>query len=61
MSDILVNTGKWSLGMQNTYHFHALTAWRLRDGVLDEPVRGEGLQWHRKYNYLGLPWQPGAS
>lgn len=29
---------------KTTYNFHALSARRLRNGVLDEPVRGEGLQ-----------------
>lgn len=53
MSGILVKSqenGPWRC--KNTHHFHALTAWWLRDGVLDEPVRGEGLQWHGKCNYL---------
>lgn len=41
-------TRKCSLEMQTTYNFHALSAWRLRDGVLDETVRGKGLRRHRK-------------
>lgn len=44
--------------MQNTYNFHALSAWWLRNGVLDETVRGKGLQQHRKGNELWLLWQP---
>lgn len=43
-------TTKCCLEMQNTYNFHALSAWWLRNGVLDETVRGKGLQRHRKGN-----------
>lgn len=39
---------KCCLEMQNPYNFHALPAWWLRNGVLDEAVRGKRLQRHKK-------------
>lgn len=41
---------KRCLDVRHTYNFHALPAGRLRNGVLDETVRGKRLQGHRKGN-----------
>lgn len=49
-ADLVTFAGKRCLEMRHTYNFHALSAGRLRNGVLDETVRGKRLQGHRKCN-----------